>query len=41
MRKNKIGCLPVVSEGKLVGIITEHDFFEIAGVLLERWLKNE
>jgi CBS domain-containing protein/gamma-glutamyl:cysteine ligase YbdK (ATP-grasp superfamily) len=41
MRKNKIGCLPVVSEGKLVGIITEHDFFEIAGALLERWLKSE
>ncbi|MBK7876900.1 MAG: CBS domain-containing protein [Planctomycetes bacterium] len=41
MRKHKIGCLPVVSEGKLVGIITEHDFFEIAGVLLEKWLKSE
>lgn len=41
MRKNKIGCLPVVSDGRLVGIITEHDFFEIAGTLLERWLKNE
>jgi len=26
MFKNKFGCLPVVSEGKLVGIITESDF---------------
>ncbi len=25
MRENKISCLPVVEEGKLVGIITEHD----------------
>ncbi|MBI5363820.1 MAG: CBS domain-containing protein [Planctomycetes bacterium] len=41
MRKHKTGCLPVVSDGRLVGIITEHDFFEIAGALLDRWLKNE
>ena len=26
MHENKFGCLPVVSEGKLVGIITEADF---------------
>lgn len=41
MRKHKIGCLPVVKDGKLVGIVTEHDFFEIAGNLLERWLRDE
>lgn len=40
MRKHNIGCLPVVSDGKLVGVITEHDFFEIAGSLLERWLRE-
>ncbi len=40
MRNNRIGCLPVVKDGKLVGIITEHDFFEIAGSLLERWLRD-
>ncbi len=28
MRKNKIGGIPVVSQGKLVGIITESDIFQ-------------
>ena len=41
MRRHKISCLPVVRDGKLVGIITEHDFFEVSATLLERWLKNE
>ncbi|MCC7012921.1 MAG: CBS domain-containing protein [Planctomycetes bacterium] len=40
MRRNKIGCLPVVQEGKLVGVLTEHDFMELASVLLDRWLKD-
>jgi CBS domain-containing membrane protein len=26
MLKNKVGCLPVLEEGKLVGIVTESDF---------------
>ena len=30
MRKLRIGCLPVVSDGRLVGILTEDDFMEIA-----------
>ena len=34
MRERKIGALPVVREGQLVGIITERDFIEIAGQLL-------
>ena len=29
MRRSKIGCLPVVAEGKIVGIITEHDLLGI------------
>jgi len=41
MRKHGTGCLPVVQDGRLVGIVTEHDFFEIAGTLLERWLRDE
>ena len=34
MRQFGIGALPVVSDGQLVGIVTEHDFFNVAGVLL-------
>jgi CBS domain-containing membrane protein len=29
----KIGCLPVVDDGKLVGIVTEHDFVALAAKL--------
>ena len=29
IRDNKYGCLPVVEEGNLVGIITEADFLEL------------
>lgn len=36
MRKNKIGCLPVVKGDKLVGIVTEHDFVKISARLLEQ-----
>ncbi|HEY3386205.1 MAG TPA: CBS domain-containing protein, partial [Saprospiraceae bacterium] len=36
MRKNMIGCLPVVKNGELIGIITEMDFLKIAGRLIER-----
>jgi CBS domain-containing protein len=36
LRSHKYGCLPVVSEGALVGIITDSDFIEIAINLLEQ-----
>lgn len=36
MRQNRIGCLPVVKEGRLVGIVTERDFMELAAELLEQ-----
>lgn len=36
MKKHQIGCLPVVHEKELVGIITEKDFLGIAGRLIER-----
>jgi CBS domain-containing protein len=39
MRRNKVGCLPVVKDGRLVGIVTEHDFIELSAVLLDRWLR--
>ncbi len=35
MQKHKIGCLPVVENGALVGIITDSDFVAIAINLLE------
>ena len=36
MRENKIGCLPVVKDEELIGIITEMDFLRISGSLIER-----
>ncbi len=39
MRKHQIGCLPVVSEGKLVGLITQTDLLALAADLLEAHLK--
>ncbi len=38
MREHEIGALPVVREDRLVGIITEQDFIEIAGTLLDETL---
>ncbi len=38
MRRKRIGCLPVVQEGRLVGILTEEDFLTIASKLLEERL---
>lgn len=35
MQKHKVGCLPVVEKGHLVGIITDSDFVGIAINLLE------
>lgn len=40
MRANKIGCLPVLDEGKLVGIITESDLIEVSHALLEKYLEE-
>ena len=36
MRKEKIGCMPVVKNKELIGIITEMDFLRISGRLIER-----
>jgi CBS domain-containing protein len=35
LRRLRIGCLPVVQDGRLVGILTEEDFMTIASRLLE------
>ena len=35
MRRHRIGSLPVVRDGQLVGIVTESEFMDIAGQLLD------
>lgn len=36
LNKYKFGCLPVVDDGRLVGIVTESDFVEVCITLLEQ-----
>jgi CBS domain-containing protein len=38
MRASGISCLPVVDDGKLVGMVTERDVLDIASTLLEKQL---
>jgi len=38
MREAKVACLPVVEEGKLLGLVTEHDLIVVASRLLEHHL---
>ena len=40
MREHQIGCLPVVKDERLVGIITERDLMNVAAALLEQQLKD-
>jgi len=40
MRQNKVSCLPVVNDGKLVGIVSERDFMPLAYDLLEDRLRG-
>lgn len=40
MRRHRVSCLPVVRDGHLVGIVTEHDFMRVAGQLLEEKLRE-
>ena len=41
LEKHRIGCLPVVSDGKLRGIITDTDFVGVAINLLEQLEERE
>lgn len=41
LQKNKLGCLPVLLDGKLVGIITDSDFVAIAVNLMEQLENSE
>ncbi len=40
MRSSRVACLPVVKDGRLVGIVTERDFIGIAAQLLEAKLRE-
>jgi CBS domain-containing protein len=40
MRRHKVSCLPVVNDGKLVGIVSERDFMPLAYELLEDRLEG-
>jgi CBS domain-containing protein len=40
MKERRIGSLPVVKDGRLIGIVTERDFMDIASELLEEKLKE-
>ena len=41
LEKHRIGCLPVIDEGRLCGIITETDFVAVAINLLEQLEDSE
>jgi len=40
MREKNIGCLPVVKERRLVGLLTTHDFLTVSAKLFEERLKG-
>ncbi len=40
MRERNIGCLPVIKDGRLVGLITAYDFLTVSAKLLEEKLTN-
>jgi CBS domain-containing protein len=39
MRANQVGCLPIVVDDKLVGLITERDLIAVSAQLLEDHLR--
>jgi predicted transcriptional regulator len=41
VRSNQIGCLPVVIEGKLLGMLTAHDFLPLYDKLIDEMLKED
>jgi CBS domain-containing protein len=40
MRQHRIGCLPVLEAGRLIGVVTEENFLKISGDLLEQKLRG-
>jgi CBS domain-containing protein len=41
MRGKKLSCLPVTRDGRLVGIVTEHDLIVVASYVLESQLADK
>lgn len=41
LQSNKMGCLPVLDNDELVGIITDSDYITVAINLLEQWEQQE
>lgn len=41
MRDKRLSCLPVVEDGKLLGLVTEYDLMVVAGRLLENYLGED
>ncbi len=40
MRRLNVGCLPVVEDGRLVGIVTAYDFLALSAEIIEKQLKS-
>jgi predicted transcriptional regulator len=40
MRRERVGCLPIVGDGKLVGLVTERDLIDVSAKLLEAHLRS-
>jgi len=40
MRRNKVGCLPIVDDGQLVGIVTSYDFLAASARLFKEYLTD-
>ena len=40
MRRNKVGCLPVVDGDRLVGLVTAYDSLALSARLVEEHLKG-
>ncbi|MCO6510643.1 MAG: CBS domain-containing protein [Aridibacter famidurans] len=40
MRSRNVGCLPVIENGKLVGMVTAHDFLTVSARLFEERLRK-
>ena len=40
MRRENVGCLPVVDDGQLVGIVTSYDFLDASARLFKEQLAS-